>query len=160
MRKTSAAVLVVLGFLGFAVQSQAADTGTITVTVSLAEDVSVAISPAADWAIGPIAMGGSSPSPTYAATNDGNVEIDLTIKATNGAGGWSLAASAGVDAFSVALSTPEINLSTSGQSLAICVAPAAAEAINMTYSAPSSETIGAGVDQRFTITVTAAKYVP
>jgi len=111
------------------------------------------------WDIGSIVLSGSSVSPSYTATNDGNVAIDLTIKATDGAGGWTLAPAAGANAFRVAVTSPALNLSTSDQSLATNVGVAGTQGIDMTYNAPTSDTYGESVDQQFTVTVSATKYV-
>ena len=133
--------------------------GHITVTVSLTETVSVSLD-SNTWAIGAIALGGTVGPASYTATNNGNVAIDLTIRATNGAGGWTLASSAGAEAFSVAVASPAITLTTSDQALASNVAVSGTKGIALTYSAPTSDTIGGGVDQGFSITVSATKYVP
>lgn len=159
MRKTIAITLMFWGVLAFAPQSHAATSDTITVTVSLEEVVSVSLNNSA-WIIGSIALSGSSAAPSNTATNDGNVAIDLDIKATDGAGGWTLAASAGADAFSVDVTSPAISLSALDQSLATNVAASGTKSIDLTYNAPTSDTAGGGVDQGFTVTITATKYVP
>ena len=159
MRKLILTLVLAAGLMGLAGQSWAADTAAISVTVSLQEVVSVALDKDS-WAIGSIALSGSDGPEAFTATNDGNVAIDLSISATNAAGGWTIAASAGADAFSVAVDSPAINLSTSGQSLAGNVAVSGAKAFNLTYNAPTSDSHGGGVSQGFSVAVSATKYVP
>ncbi len=112
------------------------------------------------WNIGPVDLGDSVGPVSYAATNDGNVAIDLSIRATNGAGGWTLASSPGANAFSVGLASPAIPLTTSDQTLATNVAVSGTKTIDLTYSAPTSDHFGGGVNQEFTVTVSASKHVP
>ncbi len=140
-------------------QAWAAGSATISVTVSLEEVISVSLDNDA-WVIGAIALSGSNGPETFTATNDGNVAIDLDIAGTNGAGAWTLAAAVGADAFRVAVTDPAISLSTTDQTLATNLAKNGTKAIALTYSAPTTDTKGGGVDQSFTITVTASKYVP
>ena len=159
MRKAVLAMAVLLCSLALTGQAWAATSDTITVTVSLAEEVAVSLD-TNTWVIGPITLGGSDSPATITATNDGNVAADLTIKATNGAGGWTLADSAGANTFSVDLASPAISLSTSDQTLASNVAADGTKAIDLTYNAPTSDAVGPATDQGFTITVSATKHVP
>jgi hypothetical protein len=159
MRKAIAGIIMMLCFVWFPGQAMAATSDTITVTVSLAEEVAVSLD-TATWAIGSITLGGSDSPATITATNDGNVAADLEIRATNGAGGWTLAGSPGADAFSVDLASPSISLSTSDQTLATNVASSGTKSIDLTYNAPTSDTVGPATNQGFSITVSATKYVP
>jgi len=140
-------------------QVWAAEGATISVTVSLEERVEVSLDNGT-WNIGPIALGGSSAPATFTATNNGTVAADFSINATNGAGGWTLAAAGGADAFAVSVADPAIFLTLADQLLATNVATNATKDVAMTYRAPTSDTKGGGVDQSFGISITASKHVP
>ena len=152
-------LLLFVGLVGFASQSRAATSDSITVTVSLGQVVSVSLD-SNFWGIGSVVLGGVSTSPLYTATNNGNVAIDLTIKGTDGDGGWVLAPIAGAEEFSVDLTNPVLNVSTVDQVLATNVAVDGVKIIEMTYGVPVSDTFGGGVDQGFILFVTASLYVP
>jgi len=157
MKKTIVLAMI-LGLIGFAGEGWAGTTDTITVTVSLGEVISVSLD-SGTWTIGSVALSDSSASPTYTATNDGNVAIDLTITGTDatGPGTWTLENAVGTDQFRVTVTSPALNLSTGAQSLATGLAVSGTKAIDMTYYAPSGDTDGSGVAQGFTITVAASK---
>lgn len=159
MRKGILALTLAVCLIGLTGQSWAAETASISVTVSLEEAVSVSVTPDT-WVIGPIGLSGSDGPESFTAENEGNVAIDLTITGTNGADGWTLAASAGAETFSVAVADPAITLTTGDQSLATNVAVSGTKAIDLTYSAPTSSSAGGGADQGFSVTVSATKYVP
>lgn len=53
--------------------------------------------------------------------------------------------------------SPAITLGEGDTSLELSVAKGGTVSIDMTYSAPTSDTLGGGVDQGFNITVTASK---
>ena len=157
MKMRLVAVAALIALLGG--QVWAAETATISVTVALEETISVSLD-SDTWDIGAIALSGSNGPETFTAANDGNVAIDLDVKGTNGAGGWTLAVAAGADAFRVAVTDPAINLTTVDQVLATNLAKGGNKAVAMTYHAPTSDTKGGGVDQSFSVTVSASKYVP
>ncbi len=136
----------------------AATSDNITVTVSLEETVSVSLD-VNTWTIGAIALSGTDASPTFTATNDGNVAEDISIRGTNSAGGWTLG-TAGADTFQVDETNSVTTLSTTAQLIASDVAVSGTVTINMNYTAPSSDTLGGGVDHSFTITVSAAAATP
>ena len=125
-------------------------TGTISVTVSLAGQVSVSLTPTS-WVIGAIALNTAS-SQSFTATV-GNVSTDLNIKGSNGAGGWSIGTPVAENTFVVAVVDSLITLTTTDQLLAT-VAAYGDESFELTYTAPSADTHGA-VSQDFTVTVTA-----
>lgn len=134
-----------------AVQAQAANTGTISVTVSLGV-ISVTLAPDS-WNIGPILLSGTS-SESF-TTTVGNVSTDLNIKGSNGDGGWAIG-TAGSDIFEVEVTGSGIttfSLATSDLDLAT-VAAGGNKDFNLTYKAPSEDTKGA-VSQDFIVTVTA-----
>lgn len=154
MRRISLAMVLGLCLAGLAGQAQAADTDTITVTVSLESIISVSVAPNT-WTIGALSLGGSSGPSAFTATI-GNVATKLEIMGANAAGGWTIGATAGADRFSVAVTAPALTLTTAYQTLAASVAPYGNQPFGLTYSAPTSDTNGGGVDQGFTITLKAS----
>ena len=159
MKNSTLILALAVCLAGMTGQVWAADTGTITVTVSLGEVISVSLDEPA-WAIGAIALDGTSSSPTCTATNGGNVAIDLKISGANGAGGWTIGSPAAADVFEVAVAVPDIKLTTGEQVLAGNVAVSGTKTIDMDYTAPSGDTKGPGIAQGFDITITATKYTP
>lgn len=159
MKKVLVVMALALALTGIAGQASAATTGTITVTVSLVEEIAVLLDNNT-WTIGSIALSGSNALATVKATNDGNVAIDLKIKGANGAGGWTIGTPAASNVFEVALTSPAIKLSTTDQVLASAV-PATGisdfKNIDLTYNAPTADTFGGGLAQGFNITITASK---
>jgi len=135
-------------------QSWAADTDTISVTVSLESAISVSVSPSA-WNIGAIALSGSD-GPTSCTATVGNVATKLEILSSNGANSWNIGATAGADQFVVGVTSPAMTLTTGYQELDASVAAYGAKQFDLTYWAPSSDTQGGGVDHSFTITVKAS----
>lgn len=150
------ALAVALG--GLTGQAQAAETDTITVTVSLASIVSVAITPSATpWAIGNIVLAGTDNSPTYTATNNGNVTVDFNIQADDsGANGWSIGTVGLVNVFQVVETNLALTLTTSPQTLLATVTPTSTATIDMTYTAPTTDSVGGGSSHGFDIVVTAS----
>ncbi len=155
MKKLTLILALAVFMIAMAGQARAATSGTISVTVSL-ELISVSLDASA-WNIGPISLGGSSVLPTVTATNDGNVSLDLVIRGAIGAGGWAIGATAASDTFVVAVTAPALTLtSSSDQTLVTGLAAAGTKNIDLTYSAPTADTVGGGVDQGFDITITAS----
>lgn len=142
------------GLLCICGQSWAADTDTITVTVSLEAVISVSVSPNA-WNIGAISLSGTNGPQAFTATV-GNSATKLEIAGSNGAGGWTIGATPGADRFVVAVTSPAITLTTAYQTLEASVAAYGNKPFALTYSAPSSDTKGGGVDQSCTITLKAS----
>lgn len=155
MRKLTMLVLAAV-LAGVAGTGWAADTGTITVTVSLESTISVSLDKTA-WNLGPVAAGSTSAPETFTATV-GNTATKLEIAGTDAAGGWVLDTAAAGDKFvvSVADSGPLFPLSKTGQTLAAAVPAYGAKEFSLTYSAPTSDTKGAGAGQGFSVTVTAS----
>ena len=156
-RRAVVMLVMILCLAGFAGQSWAATSDSISVSVYLAEvcvDLDFNL-----WTIGGIALGESDGPESFTATNGGNVAIDLTISATNGGGGWLVRESAGANEFRVALSSPSLNLRAYVKTLATDVAASGTKGIALTYYAPTSDTFGV-VGQGFTITVSAALAAP
>lgn len=156
-RKTVVAAMVLCLAL-LSGQAIAGTTDSITVTVSLVEAISVSLDNST-WSIGPIALDGTDTLATVTATNDGNVTIDLDISGANGTGGWTIGTPAGADQFEVSCSTcsPATTLTAVDQDLQDSVIADGTKTIDMTYTAPSSDSFGGGVDQGFSIVVTASK---
>jgi hypothetical protein len=145
------AVAVALAGLG---RQAAAQTDSISVTVSLAEVVSVSVTPNA-WNIGPIALSGTNGPTSFTATV-GNTATQLDILGSNAAGGWTLADTPGLNQFVVSVASPAITLTTAYQALAASVPAYGSQDFALTYQAPSSDNIGGGVSQAFTVTVRAS----
>ena len=160
MRKLGLVFAIVVCLVGVTGQASAATTDTITVTVSLGEVISVTLDEPT-WSIGAIAIDFVSSAFPVVATNAGNVDIDLDINGENGAGGWTMAASVGTDAFRVTV-TPAViaafPMTTGGTKMfdALPHTTSNTTSFDLTYNAPSGDTAGP-VDQGFTITVTASK---
>lgn len=131
-----------------------AQTDTISVTVSLAEAVSVSVTPNS-WNIGPVILSQTNGPSTFTAAV-GNTATQLDIMGSDAAGGWALAAAPGLNQFVVSVSNPVLTLSTTYQVLAASVPAYGSQDFALTYQAPSSDNVGAGVSQAFTITVRAS----
>ena len=161
MTKVVLATLVV-GFVSMGIPATyAAPTAGITVTVTLAEVISVSID-VPTWAIGQKALSETAISALVTATNDGNVTEDLAIKAADGAGAWTLGAVAGANQFSLGLATSDpyatfVAMDKVGVALKAALARNATQPFKMQYSMPVSDTKGGGVGQGFNVTVTASK---
>ncbi len=162
MKKLIIAVAVIAALCCFGLsQARADDSDDITVTVSLAEIISVSLDPDV-WDIGAIALEGTDGPEAFTVTV-GNVKTDLDIKGTDGDGGWSLQTAIGTDAFAVLVDpTGEtFQLTTVDQALETEVdAYTDNLTFELNYSAPDGDTKSADVDQDFTVTVTASKHTP
>ncbi len=154
MKKRMLIVLTALCLLGGAYQARAADTATISVTVSLQSVISVSVTPDT-WALGAVALSSTSSAASFTAAV-GNTASKLEIVGADGAGGWAIGATPGADRFTVAVTSPALTLTKSYQTLAASVAAYGSQAFSLTYSAPTSDTKGGGVSQGFTITVKAS----
>jgi len=153
-----AVVAGVMGQKGQAWPTVPEGTDTISVTVSLAEIISVSVTPDS-WAIGPIALGGVSEPKSFTASV-GNVNTKLEIESTDAAGGWKIGPVTGADQFAATVTTPPLSLSTAYQQLAASVAKYSSQGFDLTYHAPTSDTKGGGVDQSFTVTLKASEATP
>jgi hypothetical protein len=83
----------------------------------------------------------------------GNIPTLLEVNATESAGGWKLGDFAAMNQFAVQVADPAITLSTTFQVLDPSLGPYANRDFDLTYLAPSADTLGAGVDQIFDITI-------
>lgn len=155
MRRIIISVALVLALAGATNPARAATTDTITVTVSLTEAISVSLDNNV-WNIGSIGLSQSTSLATVTATNNGNVTVDLDIKGSNGAGGWSIGPQS-ADTFQVSVTSPALVLTTTDQALASALVVSGTKTINLNYQSPTSDSFGGGVDQGFSVTVTASK---
>lgn len=154
MKKSVLIIVMGLCLIGAAYQAQAADTGTISVTVSLESAISVSVAPGT-WNLGVVALSSTSTEASFTATI-GNTTAKLEIIGADGAGGWTIGATPAEDRFTVAVTSPEITLTKAYQTLAASVPAYDSQGFGLTYSAPTSDTKGGGVSQGFTITVKAS----
>ena len=160
MKKGTLILALAVCLVGLTGQAWAGTTDQISVTVSLGSIISVDLD-ANTWTIGAITVSGTpEASPQFTAENDGNVDINLDIKASNGANSWLLGSPAASDTFEVTVTTPSLTLTISDQALTTNLAPAATKTIDMTYTPPTADTQGGGVDHSFSVTVTASLYIP
>lgn len=148
-------------FLGVP-ETYAAPTDTLTVTVTLAEIISVSVD-VPSWAIGAKALSETAVSGEITALNDGNVTENFAIMGADGAGAWTLGAAAGADTFALGFDKvagyagPFTAIDKTGVALAASVAVAGSQKFAMQYSMPTSNTKATGAAQGFTVTVTASK---
>lgn len=154
VKRTALVLGLAVCLAGVVAHAWAAETDSISVTVSLQSLISVAVLPNS-WPIGSITLNSTAGPQPFSATVENNA-TKLEIMGSNGAGGWTIGASAGADQFKVAVSDPAINLSTTYQALAASVATYGKKDFALTYSAPTSDTKGGGVDQGFSITLKAS----
>ena len=97
-----AGALTILALAGFA---RAADTGNITVTVSLQSLIEVTVT-SGTWNIGSVALSSVS-GPTSFTAAVGNTATKLEIKAANPTGsGWAIGSAPAADVFQVAVGDP------------------------------------------------------
>lgn len=163
MKKLVLVFTIAACLVGVTGQASAATTGNISVTVSLVSVVSVLVTPGT-WSIGPITFGQVVQLDGISAANNGTESITLNITGANGANGWSIGGSSGVDTFSVQVDNGAPLLSPTSFFLtteAIGLNAAAITAGNMQdfdleYTAPSSNTQTVGDSQNFTIVITAS----
>jgi hypothetical protein len=153
MKRTTVILVMLFAVAGLA-RDVTAQTDSIAVTVSLQQAVSVSITPNA-WNIGPIALSGTSGPTSFTATV-GNVATQLDIAASDAAGGWTLGNTAGLNQFVVGVASPALTLATTYQVLAASVPAYGSQGFALSYQAPSSDDLGAGISQAFTVTVRAS----
>jgi len=117
------------------------------------------------WNIGPKPLNYAGESGSFVVQNTGNVAENFSIEGENASGGWTLQSAVGLNAFKVEADrgdngSYETVLSTSEQPFATNVAVSATETLGLRYSSPSSDSLGAGMAQDFTITLKASVYAP
>ncbi len=117
------------------------------------------------WNIGAVSLNDVQESDTFTVENTGSVVEDISISGGDGSSGWTIENNVGENSFKVEADrnddgSYELVLSTSDQTFATDVPVSGTETLGVRYSAPSSDTVGGGVDQSFTITVTASESLP
>jgi hypothetical protein len=138
----------------------AAVIGTLFIT-----ELGITVSPNS-WIIGPRPLNAVLQSSPFTVANAGNVSEDFLISGSDGAGGWLLSVAAGPDAFRVDVDREndgsyDFVLAKSEQTLATSVGSSGgSSALRLKYTAPASDTRGAGVDQHFIVTLRASRHVP
>lgn len=159
MNRTILATAIALCLLGLGGQASAqSDTGTITVSVSLADVLSINVTPNT-WTIGNVALGGvvyPNDIDNHSVVNNGTVMVDVSIQATDGANGWAIGSTPGIDTFTVKAIFDTITLSTTPTILEPNLAAANSTNLDMNYYSPTGDTQGGGADHSFTITITAS----
>ena len=160
MNRTVLLTAVALCLLGFSGQAYAqSDTDTISVTVSLADVLSIDVSPDT-WTIGDVALGGivyPNSLDNHSVANNGTVMADVSIQASDGANGWVIGGTPGIDTFSVRAHLDTITLATTPTLLESDMAANTGTSLDLNYYSPTGDTQGGGVDHSFTITITATQ---
>lgn len=142
---TALSLVLVLPFI-FASLTSAADTGTVTATVTL-QNISVSITNNATFAYGTLAASSTKStvelSSTITATNNGNIAEKFNISGANTTGCvWTLAGTIGADQYKHEFSTtgtfPGTALTGSYQQLAASVASSGTQNFDLRISVPSS----------------------
>lgn len=154
MKRTTLMPALAVALIGVAGQAQAAQTDSISVTVSLQEVVSVSITPGT-WNIGPVALSSTTAPSSFTATV-GNTVTQVEILSSNGAGLWTVGDTVGLNQFVVAVASPAMTLTNLYQVLAASVPAYGNVEFALSYSAPSSDDKGAGLDQSFSVTLKAS----
>ena len=134
-------------------------TGTLFIT-----QLGIIVTPD-QWSIGQQALNYAGESGPYTVENTGNVPVDIAIQGTDGSNGWTLENEAGLDAFKVEADqdddgTYETVLTTTGKAFATNVPVSGTETLGVRFTAPSSDTFGAGLAQDFGVALTASRHVP
>jgi len=158
MKRNMLVFMAALTSLALAGQARAATTDTITVTVSLAEVISVAVTPSA-WNIGPITLG-TVHGPTSFTATVGNSATRLEIVGSDGAGGWTLGGTAGLNRFVVTVANPALTLSKVYQVLAASAPAYGSHSFTLTYGVPTQDNKGGAVSQSFAVTLRASTPIP
>ena len=159
MNRTILAAAVALCLLGLCGQAAAqSDTGTITVSVSLADVLSINVAPTT-WFIGNVGLGGTvypNDTDNHYVANNGTVMVDVSIQASDGANGWVIGSTPGIDTFTVKALMDTITLSTTPTILESNLAANDSTDLDMNYYSPTGDTQGGGMEHNFTITITAS----
>lgn len=126
--------------------------------------VSISVSPDV-WDIGPRELSAVVESGTYAVANEGNVPVDVSVRATNGANGWTLAAAPAHNAFQIEVDINDTGvydlvLNTGEQSFVEDIAVSGTVDVGLRYSAPTGDTFGADSAQDFAVVFKATVGVP
>lgn len=134
------------------------ETGSFTVPVVLGITVSPTV-----WGIGPAGLGSIVESTTFTATNTSNATATLSIRGTDGANQWTLAAIPGANAFRVdvdrdANGVYDLILTKSEQTLTTSIIARASRRFRLKYAGPTGDTKGGGIPQDFAVTLNVSQY--
>ena len=161
MKKAALMLVLALGLVGLTSEALAQSTASISVTVELAAEVSIAITANPTWPVGSIALDDvvamASPS---TVENQGNVTVDLDIDVDYGgpsANGWTAGLATATDVFTVDVDGVTNPLTTAPQDLVDSLAVSGTQNVDATYTAPSGDTVGGGESHDFSIVVTATE---
>jgi hypothetical protein len=152
--------------IGAGVFTDAAGNGNLAATPfsRTQEQLGVLVSPSF-WNIGASALGAVVESGAFVTSNTGNVAEDFAIAGSDGAGGWLLQAATGQNAFRVDVDKNndgifDFVLAKTDSALGANLPVGGAQTFRLKYTAPASDTLGAGVAQDFVVTIKAARNVP
>lgn len=165
MRKTTLHLLLALVLLLSAQAAFAADQITVTVTL---QQVGVSVTPTS-WDLGTMAPSASQSSWVsgnaghFTATNEGNVDEDLTIAAGSSAN-WSPGMAVAVDTFVIGFgigsgdytTEPTYTTFTTATSLATSVAAAGTVDFDLKFTAPAAGSTVGGSAETFTVSLAAS----
>lgn len=152
--------------IGAGVFTDAAGNGNLAATPfsRTQEQLGVLVSPSF-WNIGARALGAVVESGAFVTSNTGNVPEDFAIAGSDGAGGWLLQAATGQNAFRVDVDKNndgifDFVLAKTDSALGANLPVGGAQTFRLKYTAPASDTLGAGVAQDFVVTIKASRNVP
>ncbi len=155
-----------IGVDGGSSSPMAADSGAITPVTGTLFIMALGLSVTPDsWNIGAGPLNNVVESGAFLVQNLGNLAEDISIKGSNGAGGWTLHSAAGTNTFKVEADSGddgsyETVISTGEQPVAVNLSASGGAILGLRYTAPSGDTHGAGVAQDFTLTLKASRHVP
>ena len=157
MKKTMLLISLILGLCFLGIESQAAGTADISVTVTL-ESISVSVS-SPSWAIGKVAAGSVTESGTYTVTNDGNVTENISIICKNSADWTVVGTISGTNQFKMEAKGGDLvtysSIVTSKVLKASLAALGTVADLQLKFTAPQA---GSAIDpQSIPVTLTAAK---
>ena len=159
MKKILLSLTVLTILLAFGVtQAEAANPGTVNVTVTVTADaLSVALD-TATWAVGLVAESDTATSGSIVATNDSSNRTETFSIAASNSANWNVAAAAGDEAFLMEAQGGDLTSLTSidtSQTLDTGIAPAGTVSFSLKLTVPTSTDFG-GVQQTIPVTVTAS----
>ena len=122
--------------------------------ITLLTQISVCILPETNWLIGSQPLNSIITSSTFEIINNGNVVQDIFIYGTNSAGGWKLLDTTDENTFTVEIFKNNASysfLSNNEQEIISSLSENQSDFLMFKYHAPSSDSIGADVNQNFSI---------
>ncbi len=164
MKNAVLMLVLALALVGLTGEALAQSSASISVTVELATEISIAITAGGTWPVGSIAIDDvvvmGSPS---TVENQGNVAVDLDIDVDYpvppDANGWTAGTVGPDDVFQVDVTETvlPISLTTTPQDLVDNLAVSVSQDITATYTAPAGDTVGGGESHDFSIVVAATE---